>query len=89
MIICSRNIIAHKPYFVVHTAQAYRCSFEEGKKPDVLWYHRSRVQEACVQSACPASSNTTLSHTPLPCVRCVSSGTLLVLQWMLILIPAS
>lgn len=80
MTVCFKIITACEPYFVLHTAQTYRSIFKEGEK-DLMFYsiNRSRVQNGDVQLACPPSSNTALSHIPLPCVRCISSGTFLVL----------
>jgi len=37
MIICSRNVIDCGPYYVAHTAQACRSSFQE-EVPDTLHY---------------------------------------------------
>lgn len=87
MIIHSRNRIAHEPYFVVHTAQIHKGNSEEGKPVGLQCLLRGAEFMRAGLSHTPPSSNTTLSHPPVHCVRCTSPHTSLFLQWVLVFIP--
>lgn len=89
MIIYPRNIIAHKSYFVVHTAQALRGNSEEAKPVGLQCLLRGAEFRRAGLSHTPPNSNITLIHPSLRCMRCTSPRTCLVLQWTLMLIAVS